>query len=57
MFIAASYTIAKKWKQPKWPLMKEYIDNKSIICICDIIISEDIMYSKVTIINKTVPYI
>lgn len=24
MFIAASYTIAKKWKQPKWPLMKEY---------------------------------
>ena len=24
MFIVASYTIAKKWKQPKWPLMKEY---------------------------------
>ena len=27
MFIAALFTIAKKWKQPKWSLMGEWINK------------------------------
>ena len=27
MFIAALFTIAKKWKQPKWPWIDEWIEK------------------------------
>ena len=33
MFIAALYTIAKTWKQPKCPLTEEWI-KKVCVCVC-----------------------
>ena len=32
MFIAALFTIAKTWKQPKWPLTEEWIKKMWYIC-------------------------
>ena len=33
MFTAALFTIAKTWKQPKCPLMDDWI-NKLCVCVC-----------------------
>ena len=32
MFIAALFTIAKTWKQPKWPLTDDWIRKACYIC-------------------------
>ena len=34
MFIAALSTIAKVWKEPKCPLMDEWIQNRWCVCVC-----------------------
>ena len=33
MFIAALFTIAKKWKQPKYPLTDEWMDKDNVVHI------------------------
>ena len=35
MFIAALFTIAKTWKQPKSPLTNEWIKKTSFLCTMD----------------------
>lgn len=35
MFIAALLLIAKRWKQPKYPLLREQIDKAWYICIME----------------------
>jgi len=34
MFIAALFTIAKMWKQSKYPLTDEWIKKKWCVCVC-----------------------
>ena len=34
MFIAALFTIAKTWKQPKCPLTDEWIKKMWCVCVC-----------------------
>ena len=34
VFIAALFTIAKTWKQPKCPLTDEWIKKMLYICVC-----------------------
>ena len=36
MFVAALFTIAKMWKQPKWPLTDEWLKNMLHICTWNI---------------------
>ena len=36
MFIATLFIIAETWKQPKCPLMEEWImmDKEDVVCVC-----------------------
>ena len=38
MFIAALFTVAKTWKQPKCPLVDEWIEKTLCACVCVYII-------------------
>ena len=38
MFIAALFTIAKIWKQPKCPSIDEWIKKMVCVCVCIIFI-------------------
>ena len=39
MFIVALFTIAKIWKQPKWPPIDEWIKKMWCICVCVCVLS------------------
>ena len=51
MFIATLFIIAETWKQPKCPLMEEWImmDKEDVVCVCIYIyIYIHIYYSAIT---------